>query len=65
MRKIREVLRLKFELKLDNRQIAASCKISHVTVGKYLVAIRRRGVELAAAGGDGRRSDQAPAFRRR
>jgi len=36
MRKIREVLRLKFELKLDNRQIAASCKISHVTVGKYL-----------------------------
>ena len=36
MRKIREVLRLKFELKLDNRQIAASCRISHVTVGKYL-----------------------------
>ena len=36
MRKIREVLRLKYELKLDNRQIGASCKISHVTVGKYL-----------------------------
>jgi transposase len=36
MRKIREVLRLKFELGLDHRQIAASCRISHVTVGNYL-----------------------------
>jgi transposase len=36
MRKIKEVLRLKFELGLDHRQIAASCRISHVTVGNYL-----------------------------
>ena len=36
MRKIREVLRLKFELGLDHRQIAASCRVSHVTVGNYL-----------------------------
>ena len=36
MRKIKEVLRLKFELGLDHRQIAASCHISHVTVGNYL-----------------------------
>jgi len=37
MRKIREVLRLKFELGLDHRQIAASCRISHVTVGNYSI----------------------------
>ena len=44
MRKVREVLRLKFELKLDNRQIAASCKISHVTVGKYLARFAAAGL---------------------
>jgi transposase len=44
MRKIREVLRLKFELNLDQRQIAASCKISHVTVGKYLKRFVRSGL---------------------
>jgi len=44
MRKIREVLRLKFELKLDNRQIAASCKISHVTVGNYLARVAAAGL---------------------
>ena len=36
MRKIKEVLRLKFELKLGNRQIARSCGINHGTVGEYL-----------------------------
>ncbi len=36
MRKVKEVLRLRFELGLDHRQIARSCRISHVTVGKYL-----------------------------
>jgi len=36
VRKIREVLRLKFELGLDNRQIARSCSIPHSTVGNYL-----------------------------
>lgn len=36
MRKFKEVLRLKFEQNLSNRQIAKSCSISHVTVGKYL-----------------------------
>lgn len=44
MRKIREVLRLKYELNLDQRQIAASCKISHVTVGKYLKRFVRSGL---------------------
>ena len=44
MRKIREVLRLKFELGLNNRQIAASCKVSHVTVGKYLARFSKAGL---------------------
>ena len=36
MRKIKEVLRLKFELGLGNRQIARSCSINHNTVADYL-----------------------------
>lgn len=41
MKKVREVLRLKFDLGLDNRQIARSLKISHSTVGKYLKSAER------------------------
>jgi hypothetical protein len=36
MRKIKEVLRLRYELKLDQRQIARSCSISVSTVHEYL-----------------------------
>ena len=36
MRKIREVLRLKFECKLSERAIARSCKIARSTVAEYL-----------------------------
>ncbi|MGC9523738.1 MAG: IS21 family transposase [Anaerolineae bacterium] len=36
MRKIREVLRLKWECSLSNRAIARSCSISHSTVAEYL-----------------------------
>jgi len=36
MRKIAEVLRLKWECGLSNRTIARSCSISHSTVGEYL-----------------------------
>jgi len=36
MRKIKEVLRLKFDLRLENRQIARSCSIPHSTVANYL-----------------------------
>ena len=36
MRRIKEILRLKFELNLDNRQIARSCNIPHSTVANYL-----------------------------
>jgi transposase len=36
MRKIKEVLRLRFELGLTNRQVAGSCGISHAAVADYL-----------------------------
>ena len=36
MRKIKEVLRLRYELNLDHRQIARSCSISVSTVHEYL-----------------------------
>jgi DNA-binding transcriptional regulator LsrR (DeoR family) len=36
MWKIKEILRLKFELGLGNRQIARSCSINHSTVADYL-----------------------------
>ena len=36
MRKIREVLRLKFEVGLSARQIAVSVQVGRVTVGDYL-----------------------------
>jgi DNA-binding transcriptional regulator LsrR (DeoR family) len=44
MRKYKEVLRLKFDHGLTNRQIAKSCAISHVTVGKYLDLAQRAGI---------------------
>jgi transposase len=37
MRKIKEVLRLKWDRKMSNRQIAKSCSISHSTVADYLL----------------------------
>ena len=43
MRKVREVLRLKFELGLDNRQIARSCNIPHSTVANYLRRVEAAG----------------------
>ncbi len=36
MRKIKEVLRLRFELGLGQRQIARGCSISQATVHEYL-----------------------------
>jgi len=36
MRKIREILRLKFDCHLTNRQIAKSCSTARSTVGEYL-----------------------------
>jgi len=44
MRKFKEVLRLKFDRDLSNRQIAKSCSISHGTVGKYLDLAKQAGI---------------------
>ncbi|NIN68323.1 MAG: IS21 family transposase [Anaerolineae bacterium] len=44
MRKISEVLRLKWECGLSNRAIARSCSISHSTVGEYLRRAQEAGL---------------------
>ena len=44
MRKLREVLRLRFELKLGYQQIARSCSIGVGTVHKYLKRAEAAGV---------------------
>jgi transposase len=44
MRKIREVLRLKWENGLTNRAIARSCSISHATVAEYLRRAEEEGL---------------------
>ena len=44
MRKIKEVLRLKLECTLSNRQIAESCSISHSTVADYLLRAKLAGL---------------------
>jgi transposase len=44
VRKIKEVLRLKFDLGLENRQIARSCSIPHSTVGNYLNRAKAAGL---------------------
>ena len=49
MRKIREILRLKFELNLDNRQIARSCSIPHSTVANYLSRAKAAGLNWPLA----------------
>jgi transposase len=44
MRKIAEVLRLKWECGLSNRAIARSCSISHSTVAEYLHRAQEAGL---------------------
>jgi hypothetical protein len=59
MHKIREVLWLKHELGLENRQIAKCCRISHVSVGNYLARFSKAGLDwpLGPEWDDGRLSD--------
>ena len=45
MRKLREVLRLRFELKLGYQQIGRSCAIAVSTVHKYLKRAEATGVK--------------------
>jgi len=44
MRKIKEILRLKWDCNLSNRQIAESCSISHSTVADYLLRAKLAGL---------------------
>jgi transposase len=44
MRKIREVLRLKYELNRSNREIGLSCGIGSSTVGDYIQRVRTAGL---------------------
>jgi len=44
MRKIREILRLKYECKLSNRDIAQSCSTGHSTIGDYLLRASAAGL---------------------
>ena len=44
MRKIRKVLRLKFEQNLSNRAIAVSCRVGVATVHEYLARANTAGV---------------------
>lgn len=45
MRKIKEVLRLKWVLRLSDRQVGASLKIAHSTVGEYIKRAERAGLD--------------------
>ena len=45
MRKAKEILRLKHERGLTNREIARSCHISHVTVSAYLERAETAGLK--------------------
>ncbi|MFX1265635.1 MAG: IS21 family transposase [Promethearchaeota archaeon] len=45
VRKVREILRLKYELGLDNRQISRSCSIPHSSVGNYLRRAKAAGLQ--------------------
>ena len=45
MNKLREVLRLNYEHKLSNRQIAISCRTTHRTISKYLRLSIENGIE--------------------
>lgn len=51
MRKVREVLRLKYESGRSHAEIAASVGIGESTVGDYLARARHAGVDWEAARG--------------
>ena len=55
MRKIRELMRLKYELGRSHREIAASLGIANSTVSDYASRARAAGPLLAVAGEAGRR----------
>ena len=44
MRKIKEILRLKWDYKLSNRQIGKSCSVAHSTVADYILRAKMAGL---------------------
>ena len=51
VRKIKEILRMKWALGLSDRQVAASLSIAHSTVGEYLKRAERAGLDWEQAQG--------------
>lgn len=51
MRKIKEILRLKYTCDLSNREIGRSCNIAQSTVSDYLIRARAAGVSWPEAAG--------------
>ena len=49
MRKIKDVLRLKFQLHLSDRQIARSCALARSTVAEYVHRAHTSRSDLATA----------------
>jgi transposase len=60
MRRIKEVLRLKFELRMSDRQIASSCSMARSTVAEYIKRATRAGLSwpLSNEWDDSRLEDQ-------
>jgi len=44
VKKIKEIMRLKYEAKLSNRVVAGACKVSNSTVGEYLKRAETAGI---------------------
>ena len=51
MRKLPEILRLNFELKLSQRQISTACDIARSTVADYLYRFEQAGLSWPEAAG--------------
>ena len=49
MRKIKEILRLKWGLGLSDRQTSVSLKVAHSTVGEYVKRAERAGLDWSQA----------------
>ena len=49
LRKIREILRLRWECQLSERVVARSCRISHSTVGDYVKRAETAGLKWPLA----------------
>ncbi len=62
LRKIREILRMKWALGLSDRQVAASLKIAHSTVGEYLKRAEQAGLNWEQAQGLGEAELKAKLF---